>query len=103
MPTLERPKRFFGAAKHRRRRQPPIIATALFKLARDGRHLRGVQGYRQHGAHLERKIAENVFTLQSIRRSGTRREELLMSEELHCVWILRKLRKWTISPPSNSC
>ena len=43
--------------------------------------------------HLERKIAEKrVYSAINIRRSGTRREELLMSEEeLQRVWILRKL------------
>ncbi len=43
--------------------------------------------------HLERKIAENrVYPAINIRRSGTRREDLLMSEdELQRVWILRKL------------
>ena len=43
--------------------------------------------------HLERKIAEKlVYPAINIRRSGTRREELLMSEEeLQRVWILRKL------------
>ena len=43
--------------------------------------------------HLERKIAEKrVYPAINIRRSGTRREELLMSEEeLQRVWILRKI------------
>jgi transcription termination factor Rho len=43
--------------------------------------------------HLERKIAEKrVYPAINIRRSGTRREDLLMSEEeLQRVWILRKL------------
>ena len=43
--------------------------------------------------HLERRIAEKrVFPAINIRRSGTRREDLLMSEEeLQRVWILRKL------------
>ncbi len=43
--------------------------------------------------HLERKIAEKrVYPAINIRRSGTRREELLMTEEeLARVWILRKL------------
>ena len=43
--------------------------------------------------HLDRKIAERrVFPAINIRRSGTRREELLMGEgELQRVWILRKL------------
>ena len=43
--------------------------------------------------HLERKIAEKrVYPAINIRRSGTRREDLLMSEEeLQKVWILRKI------------
>jgi transcription termination factor Rho len=43
--------------------------------------------------HLERRISEKrVFPAINIRRSGTRREDLLMSEEeLQRVWILRKL------------
>ena len=47
--------------------------------------------------HLERKIAEKrVYPAINIRRSGTRREDLLMSEEeLQKVWILRKIiLKW---------
>ena len=43
--------------------------------------------------HLDRKIAEKrVYPAINIRRSGTRREDLLMDEaELQRVWILRKL------------
>ena len=43
--------------------------------------------------HLERKIAEKrVYPAINIRRSGTRREELLMTDEqLQKVWILRKI------------
>ena len=42
--------------------------------------------------HLDRKIAEKrVFPAINIRRSGTRREELLTADELQRMWILRKL------------
>ena len=46
------------------------------------RDLRGVQGHRQHGAHLDRKLAERrIFPAIDITRSGTRREELLLDEK----------------------
>jgi len=60
----------------------------------DGRRdLRGIQGHRQHGIHLERRLAEKrVYPSINVNRSGTRREELLLKPEiLQKVWILRKL------------
>jgi transcription termination factor Rho len=43
--------------------------------------------------HLDRKLADRrIFPAIDINRSGTRKEELLLkSEELECVWVLRKL------------
>ena len=57
------------------------------------RHLRGVQGHRQHGIHLDRKLVDKrIFPAIDINKSGTRKEELLQPrEELARVWILRKV------------
>ncbi len=94
--ALERPKRFFGAARNiEEGGSLTIIATALVET---GSKMDEViyEEFKSTGnqeLHLERKIAEKrVYPAINIRRSSTRREELLMSEEeLQRVWILRKL------------
>jgi transcription termination factor Rho len=94
--ALERPKRFFGAARNiEEGGSLTIIATALIDT---GSRLDDVvyeefKGTGNMELHLERKIAEKrVYPAINIRRSGTRREDLLMSEEeLNRAWILRKL------------
>ncbi len=94
--ALERPKRFFGAARNiEEGGSLSIIATALVETGSkmDEVIYEEFKGTGNMELHLERKIAEKrVYPAINIRRSGTRREELLMSEEdLARVWILRKL------------
>ena len=94
--ALERPKRFFGAARNiEEGGSLTIIATALVETGSkmDEVIYEEFKGTGNMELHLERKIAEKrVYPAMSIRRSGTRREDLLMSEEeLNRAWILRKL------------
>jgi transcription termination factor Rho len=94
--ALERPKRFFGAARNiEEGGSLTIIATALVETGSkmDEVIYEEFKGTGNMELHLERKIAEKrVYPAINIRRSGTRREELLMAEdELHRAWILRKL------------
>ncbi|MEM1437100.1 MAG: transcription termination factor Rho [Pseudomonadota bacterium] len=94
--ALERPKRFFGAARNiEEGGSLTIVATALVDTGSkmDEVIYEEFKGTGNQELHLERKIAEKrVYPAINIRRSATRREELLMSEEdLHRVWILRKL------------
>lgn len=94
--ALERPKRFFGAARNiEEGGSLSIIATALIDTGSkmDEVIYEEFKGTGNQELHLERKIAEKrVYPAINIRRSATRREELLMAEdELARVWILRKL------------
>lgn len=94
--ALERPKRFFGAARNiEEGGSLSIIATALVDTGSkmDEVIYEEFKGTGNQELHLERKIAEKrVYPAINIRRSATRREELLMAEdELARVWILRKL------------
>jgi transcription termination factor Rho len=94
--ALEKPKRFFGAARNiEEGGSLTIIATALVDTGSkmDEVIYEEFKGTGNLELHLDRKIAERrVFPAINIRRSGTRREELLMSEsELQRAWILRKL------------
>ena len=94
--ALERPKRFFGAARNiEEGGSLTIVATALIDTGSkmDEVIYEEFKGTGNQELHLERKIAEKrVYPAINIRRSATRREELLMAEEeLQRVWILRKL------------
>ena len=94
--ALERPKRFFGAARNvEEGGSLTIVATALIDTGSkmDEVIYEEFKGTGNQELHLERKIAEKrVYPAINIRRSATRREELLMSEEeIQRVWILRKL------------
>lgn len=94
--ALERPKRFFGAARNiEEGGSLSIIATALIDTGSkmDEVIYEEFKGTGNMELHLDRKIAEKrVYPAINIRRSGTRREELLTSEdELQRMWILRKL------------
>lgn len=94
--ALERPKRFFGAARNiEEGGSLSIIATALIDTGSkmDEVIYEEFKGTGNQELHLERKIAEKrIYPAINIRRSATRREELLMAEEeLQRVWILRKL------------
>jgi transcription termination factor Rho len=94
--ALERPKRFFGAARNiEEGGSLSIVATALVDTGSkmDEVIYEEFKGTGNLELHLERKIAEKrVYPAINIRRSATRREELLLGEEeLQRVWILRKL------------
>lgn len=94
--ALERPKRFFGAARNiEEGGSLTIIATALVDTGSkmDEVIFEEFKGTGNSEVHLDRRIAEKrVFPAINIRRSGTRREDLLTSEEeLQRMWILRKL------------
>ncbi len=94
--ALERPKRFFGAARNiEHGGSLTIIATALVDTGSkmDEVIYEEFKGTGNMELHLDRKIAEKrVYPAINIRRSGTRREELLMGEdEMQKAWILRKL------------
>lgn len=94
--ALERPKRFFGAARNvEEGGSLTIIATALVDTGSkmDEVIYEEFKGTGNMEVHLDRRIAEKrTYPAINIRRSGTRREDLLMSEEeLQRVWILRKI------------
>ena len=94
--ALERPKRFFGAARNiEEGGSLTIIATALTETGSkmDEVIFEEFKGTGNSEVHLDRRIAEKrVFPAINIRKSSTRREELLTREdELQRMWILRKL------------
>ncbi len=94
--ALQRPKRFFGAARNiEEGGSLTIIATALVDTGSrmDDVIYEEFKGTGNMELHLDRRISEKrIFPAIHINRSGTRREELLMPEnELQKVWILRKL------------
>ena len=94
--ALERPKRFFGAARNiEEGGSLTIIATCLIDTGSkmDEVIYEEFKGTGNLELHLERKIAEKrVYPAINIRRSGTRREDLLVTDEdLQKIWILRKI------------
>ncbi|MDE2421482.1 MAG: transcription termination factor Rho [Gammaproteobacteria bacterium] len=94
--ALERPKRFFGAARNiEEGGSLTIIGTALIETGSkmDEVIFEEFKGTGNQEINLERRIAEKrVFPAMNIKKSGTRREERLMDEDtLRKVWILRKL------------
>ncbi len=94
--ALQRPKRFFGAARNiEEGGSLTIMATALVDTGSkmDDVIYEEFKGTGNNEIHLERKISEKrVYPAININRSGTRREELLVSPEaLQKMWILRKL------------
>ncbi|HIQ07788.1 MAG TPA: transcription termination factor Rho [Thiotrichaceae bacterium] len=93
--ALQRPKRFFGAARNiEEGGSLTIIATALVDTGSkmDEVIYEEFKGTGNSEVHLDRRIAEKrVFPAININRSGTRREDLLVNEEeLQQLWILRK-------------
>jgi transcription termination factor Rho len=94
--ALERPKRFFGAARNvEEGGSLTIIATALVETGSkmDEVIYEEFKGTGNMELHLDRKIAEKrIYPAINIRRSGTRREERMVpAAELQRLWILRKL------------
>ena len=94
--ALHRPKRFFGAARNiEEGGSLTIISTALVETGSrmDEVIFEEFKGTGNSEINLDRKLAERrLFPAINIKKSGTRREELLLSEnELQKLWILRKV------------
>ena len=94
--ALQRPKRFFGAARNiEEGGSLTIIATALIDTGSrmDEVIFEEFKGTGNLEIHLDRKLADRrVFPAIDIQKSGTRKEELLIpKEELNRAWVLRKV------------
>jgi transcription termination factor Rho len=94
--ALQRPKRFFGAARNiEEGGSLTIIGTALVETGSkmDDVIFEEFNGTGNMELHLDRRIAEKrVFPAVNINKSGTRREELITKpDELQKMWILRKI------------
>ena len=94
--ALQKPKRFFGAARNiEEGGSLTIIATALIDTGSrmDDVIYEEFKGTGNMELHLDRRMAEKrVYPAINVNRSGTRREELLLKADvLQKVWILRKL------------
>ena len=94
--ALQRPKRFFGAARNiEEGGSLTIIATALVDTGSrmDEVIFEEFKGTGNSEVHLDRKLADRrVFPAIDIQKSGTRKEELLMSkEDLNRVYVLRRV------------
>ncbi|HDY85713.1 hypothetical protein LCGC14_0565990 [marine sediment metagenome] len=94
--ALQRPKRFFGAARNiEEGGSLTIIATALVETGSrmDEVIFEEFKGTGNMELQLERKLADRrIYPAINVTRSGTRKEDLLTdSDDLHKLWILRKL------------
>ncbi|MCH9639158.1 MAG: transcription termination factor Rho [Betaproteobacteria bacterium] len=94
--ALQRPKRFFGAARNiEEGGSLTIIATALIDTGSrmDDVIYEEFKGTGNMEIHLDRRMAEKrIYPAINVNRSGTRREELLIEPDvLQKIWILRKL------------
>ena len=94
--ALQRPKRFFGAARNiEEGGSLTIIATALIDTGSrmDDVIYEEFKGTGNMEIHLDRRMAEKrIYPAINVNRSGTRREELLIRQEiLQKIWVLRKL------------
>ena len=94
--ALQRPKRFFGAARNiEEGGSLTIIATALVDTGSrmDDVIYEEFKGTGNMEIHLDRRMAEKrIYPAINVNRSGTRREEMLIKPEvLQKIWVLRKL------------
>ena len=94
--ALQRPKRFFGAARNvEEGGSLTIIATALIDTGSrmDDVIYEEFKGTGNMEIHLDRRMAEKrIYPAINVNRSGTRREELLLKPDiLQKIWVLRKL------------
>ncbi|KXW58286.1 transcription termination factor Rho [Ferrovum myxofaciens] len=94
--ALQRPKRFFGAARNiEEGGSLTIIATALVDTGSrmDDVIYEEFKGTGNMEIHLDRRMAEKrIYPALNVNRSGTRREELLIKQDvLQKIWVLRKL------------
>ncbi len=93
---MQRPKRFFGAARNiEEGGSLTIIATALIDTGSrmDDVIYEEFKGTGNMEIHLDRRMAEKrTYPAINVNRSGTRKEELLLKQDvLQKVWVLRKL------------
>ncbi len=100
--ALQRPKRFFGAARNiEEGGSLTIIATALIDTGSrmDDVIFEEFKGTGNLEVHLDRKLVDKrIFPAIDVNKSGTRKEELLLAkDELNRVWVLRKV----LSPLSS--
>jgi transcription termination factor Rho len=103
--ALQRPKRFFGAARNiESGGSLTIVATALVETGSrmDDVIFEEFKGTGNMEIHLDRKLADRrVFPAIDMQKSGTRKEELLLpKDELSRIWVLRKVL--TSLSPSES-
>jgi len=101
--ALERPKRFFGAARNiEEGGSLTILATALIETGSrmDEVIFEEFKGTGNMELVLDRRLADRrMFSAIDVLRSGTRKEELLLDpEELHRIWLLRKVLAEMNSP-----
>jgi transcription termination factor Rho len=94
--ALQRPKRFFGAARNiEEGGSLTIIATALVDTGSrmDDVIYEEFKGTGNMEIHLDRRMAEKrTYPAINVNRSGTRKEELLINpDDLQKIWVLRKL------------
>ena len=93
--ALHKPKKFFGAARNMEEGGSiTILATALVETGSrmDDVIFEEFKGTGNMELHLDRKLSElRIFPAVNLNKSGTRREDLLMSqEELEAVWAMRR-------------
>jgi transcription termination factor Rho len=93
--ALYKPKKFFGSARNiEEGGSLTIIATALIETGSrmDDVIFEEFKGTGNMEIYLDRKLSEKrIFPAVDINRSGTRREELLLSQkEMECIWAIRK-------------
>jgi transcription termination factor Rho len=94
--ALQKPKRFFGAARNvEEGGSLTIIATALIDTGSrmDDVIFEEFKGTGNMEIHLDRKLSDKrVFPAIDMQKSGTRKEELLLArEDLNRIWVLRKV------------
>ena len=93
--ALYKPKKFFGAARNTREGGSiTILATALIETGSrmDDMIFEEFKGTGNMELHLDRRLQEKrIFPAININKTGTRREDMLMSpEELEAVWLMRR-------------
>jgi transcription termination factor Rho len=94
--ALQKPKRFFGAARNiEEGGSLTIMATALVDTGSrmDDIIFEEFKGTGNMEIHLDRKLTDKrIFPSIDVQKSGTRKEELLISkEDLNRIWVLRKV------------
>ncbi|MDQ2921521.1 MAG: transcription termination factor Rho, partial [Acidobacteriota bacterium] len=94
--ALQRPKRFFGAARNiEEGGSLTIIATALIDTGSrmDDVIFEEFKGTGNSEIHLDRRLSDKrLFPAIDLQRSGTRKEELLLSkEDLNRIWVMRRV------------